>query len=86
VFAYWLMLSVLTIVTTFGIGIGMNMIFRRGWVSLLLYAILSVYLFASVGLTLNIPEWVLYLVGLIGVILASWSVRALKKRGYALFS
>jgi hypothetical protein len=62
------------------------MIFRQWWVSVGLFALLSIYLFAKVGFALTWPEWVLYGVSLVGVLLSAWSVLALRKRGYALFT
>ncbi len=85
-FGFWFLLDVLAVVTMFGFGIAVNMIFRRWWVSVGLFALLSIYLFAKVGFALTWPEWVLYGVSLVGVLLSAWGVLALRKRGYALFS
>jgi hypothetical protein len=85
-FTFWFLLDVLAIVTMFGFGIAVNMIFRTWWVSPALFAALSIYLFAKVGFGLTWPEWVLYGISLIGVALSAWGVLALRKRGYALFT
>jgi hypothetical protein len=85
-FTFWFMLSVLAIITTFGFGTAINMVFRRWWVSVVLFAVFSIYLFIEVGSKMKYPEWILYIIGLIGVVLSTWAVRALRKRGYALFS
>ncbi|MBX5437177.1 MAG: hypothetical protein IRZ33_08165 [Alicyclobacillaceae bacterium] len=86
VIAYWLMLSVLALVTTFGVGLALNMLFRRWWMSVLLFVVLSVWLFIAAGTRMILPEWILYFVGALGVLLSVLAVRALKRSGYPLFS
>ncbi|MCL6637248.1 MAG: hypothetical protein K6T26_04785 [Alicyclobacillus sp.] len=84
-FAYWFMLSVLAFVTLFGVGMTVNMLMRRWWVSLLLYALFSVYLWIHAGPHMIAAEWVLYGVSCTGVMLSAWASRVLRARGYALF-
>ena len=83
---YWLLLNVLAIVATFGFGVAINMVFRRGWVSPLLYIVFGIYLMITAAARLTAPEWVLFLVGLVGAMLSGLAVRSLRKRGYSLFS
>lgn len=80
------MLSLLTVITTFGAGTALCMIFRRWWVAALLWSVFTIYLFATALTRLTAPEWVVYGIGLIGVILATIGVRALRRRGYTLFA
>lgn len=84
-FMFWFMLSILGIVTTFGFGTALNMVFKRWWLSTLLGLFFSIYLFVTVAAEMTGPEWILYVVGLSGAILASSSCRSLGKRGYSLF-
>lgn len=83
---FWLLLSVLTIVTTFGLGTTINMVFKRWWLSMVVYVLLGLVLLVEVSFHLRGLEWVLLAVGGLGAILAALGTRALKKRGYPLFS
>jgi uncharacterized membrane protein YjdF len=88
-FLFCFMIGLLSIVTTFGVGTAINMVFKRWWLSTAVYAVFSLYLFIHVihvGSRLSVPEWTAYILGALGVLLASWGCRALKERGYALFS
>lgn len=85
-FTFWFMLCLLAIITTFGFGTALNMVFRRWWVSVVLFVAFSIYLFVSVASHMTLMDWVLYGISLIGVLLSTWAVRALRKSGYALFS
>ena len=85
-FGFWFLLCVIAVVTTFGFGILLNMIFRRWWVSVLLFVGGSVYLFSQVGFLLSAPEWTLYAVSSAGAILAAWGLVTLRKLGYAMFT
>lgn len=80
------MLGLICIVTTFGVGTALNMIFRRVWISLAAALVLTVWLFISSGLSLSALEWVLFAIGWIGTLLSTWAVRGLKRRGYSLFN
>ncbi|MCL6597859.1 MAG: hypothetical protein K6T81_03880 [Alicyclobacillus macrosporangiidus] len=82
----WFLLGLLAMVTTFGVGAFLNMVLRRWWVSVCLYAAFTVYVLVSVAARMSFPEWVLFLVGWLGSLLAAWTVHGLKKRGYPLFS
>lgn len=84
-FAFWALLYVLAIVTTFGFGVAINMIFRRGWVSPVLYLLFTVYLMATAAGRMNIFEWILFIIGLIGAMLSGWAVKSLRQRGYSIF-
>lgn len=85
-FAYWFMVSLLAIITTFGFGTAINMIFRRWWVSVGLFALFTIYMLVTYVSKMSVGLWFLYIISLIGVLLSTWAVRALGKRGYALFS
>lgn len=82
---FWVMLSVLAIVVTFGAGTTVNMLFKRWWLSLALYLAFTVYLLLTAAMKMNAGEWTLFVVGLVGAVLSAWGVRALKQRGYGLF-
>ncbi|MCL6548872.1 MAG: hypothetical protein K6T30_08185 [Alicyclobacillus sp.] len=86
VIAYWLLLAVLALVTTFGVGMALNMLFRRWWVSVALFGAFAVWLLATAAGRMIWPEWILFFVGLAGVVLSVLAVRALKRSGYPLFS
>ncbi|MCF8563494.1 hypothetical protein LLE49_01890 [Alicyclobacillus tolerans] len=86
VIAFWFMLSLLTIVTTFGLGVTFNMLFKRWWLSMVLYLLLAVFVLIRTTLSMNLPEWILFFVGMVGAVLAAFGTLALKKRGYPLFS
>lgn len=86
VMTFWLLLSILTLVTTFGVGTALNMIFRRWWIAVVIALLLSVYILVRAGAHLIAPEWILLVIGWIGTALAAWAVRALKRNGYPLFS
>lgn len=83
---FWLLLSLLTIVTTFGLGTTVNMIFKRWWLSMLIYGILALILVIQASFSLQVLEWVLLVIAGLGAGLSSLGTRALKKRGYPLFS
>jgi hypothetical protein len=85
-FLFCFMIGLLSIVTTFGVGTAINMVFKRWWLSTAVYSVFSIYLFVRVGSRLTVPEWIAYILGALGVLFASWGCRALKERGYALFS
>jgi hypothetical protein len=85
-FGFWFLLDVLAIVSMFGFGIALNMIFRQWWVSVLLFVLLSAMLFFRVGFSFSVAEWVLYGISLVGVLLSAFGVMALKKNGYVLFT
>ncbi|WP_026973782.1 hypothetical protein [Alicyclobacillus contaminans] len=85
-FGFWFLLGVLFLVTVFGFGLFLNMLFRRSWISWGLFAAASVWLFARIGFELSIPEWILYAVSLAGALAATWMTTFLRKSGYALFS
>ncbi|MCL6443284.1 MAG: hypothetical protein K6T83_07500 [Alicyclobacillus sp.] len=86
VFTFWFMLGILTLVTVFGVGTALNMIFKRWWLSLVLFGAGTVCLAFTAMKHMVLGEWVLYGLGLIGAGLSAWGVRALKKSGYALFT
>lgn len=85
-FTYWFLLDVLAMVTTFGVGIALNMIFKRWWVSVVLFGLFSIYLFVQSDVALSWPEWLLYAVSVCGVLLSAWGIVTLRKMGYALFT
>lgn len=80
------MLGLICIVTTFGVGTAINMIFRRVWVSLVVALALTVWIFIASRVSLSALEWVLVAIGWIGTLLSTWAVRGLKRRGYSLFT
>lgn len=80
------MLGLICIVTTFGVGTAVNMLFRKTWVSLIIAVLLSIWLLIASKGGLTGLEWGLFCIGWIGALLSTWAVRGLKKRGYALFS
>ncbi|QQE77048.1 hypothetical protein [Alicyclobacillus sp. SO9] len=86
VFLFWFMLGLIDFVTLFGVGTALNMLTKLWWIAPLLYLAFSIYLIAAVGGQMTTPEWILFFLGWLGVGLSSWAVRALKKRGYPLFS
>jgi hypothetical protein len=79
------MLGLICIVTTFGVGTAVNMLFRKVWVSLVIAVLLSIWLLIASNGSLTVLEWVLFGIGWIGTFLSTWAVNGLKKRGYALF-
>ena len=79
------MLILLTIITMFGFGTAINMLVRRWWMATLLYCLFLIYIVVAKFSRVTTMEWILLVIGLIGVILAALGTRALKKRGYALF-
>lgn len=83
---FWLLLGLLTIVTTFGLGTIVNMVFKRWWLSALFDAVLSLLLLLRTGFSLPSLEWFLLGIGGAGAVLAAWGTLVLKKRGYPLFS
>ncbi|KPV43671.1 hypothetical protein [Alicyclobacillus ferrooxydans] len=83
---FWLLLDILAIVATFGFGVAINMVFRRGWVSPVIYIVFSIYLMIRAAARMTWPEWILFFVGLIGALLSGYAVRSLRKRGYSLFT
>jgi len=83
---FWFLLSVLAIVTTFGLGTTVNMIFKRWWLSMVLYFLLVAILAVSASFRVQGLEWLLLAVGALGSVLAALGARVLKKRGYPLFS
>ena len=83
---FWLLLNILAIVATFGFGVAINMVFRRGWVSPALYIVFAIYLMIRAAASMTVPEWILFFVGLIGAVLSGYAVRSLRKRGYSLFT
>lgn len=85
-FLFWFMLGLLGLITTFGVGTALNMLSKRWWLAPGLYVLFSIYLLATAGVAMDVPEWILYGIGWIGVLLAVWTVHSLKKRGYPLFS
>lgn len=85
-FTYWLLLDILALISTFGFGVALNMVVRRGWVSPVLYGIFAVYLLVTAAARMSVPEWILFLLGLVGALLSGWAVRSLRKHGYSLFS
>jgi len=85
-FTYWLLLYVLAIVSTFGFGVALNMIVRRGWFSPVLYILFGVYLLIRTKARLAGPVWVLFLVALAGALMSGFAVRSLRKRGYSIFA
>jgi hypothetical protein len=82
----WFLLGLLAIVSTFGIGAFLNMLCKRWWVSIAIYAAFSVYLMIVAAGHMSLAEWILYVIGWSGSALAAWTVYGLKKRGYPLFS
>jgi hypothetical protein len=80
------MLGLICIVTTFGVGTAVNMLFRKVWVSLVIAVLLSIWLLIASKGSLTVLEWVLFGIGWIGTMLSTWAVNGLKKRGYALFT
>ncbi|QSO53255.1 hypothetical protein JZ785_05090 [Alicyclobacillus curvatus] len=85
-FTYFLLLDVLAIVATFGFGVALNMVFRRGFVSPLLYIVFGIFLLIRTGGHMTIPLWILFVIGLVGALLSGYAVRSLRKRGYSLFT
>lgn len=85
-YTYWLLLYVLAIVATFGFGVALNMVFRRGYVSPLLYILFGIYVVIRAATRMTAPEWILFLIGLAGALLSGLAVRSLRKRGYSLFT
>lgn len=83
---FWLLLNILAIVATFGFGVAVNMIFRRGWVSPAIYIAFGIYLMIRAATRMTVPEWILFVVGLIGALLSAVAVSGLRKRGYSLFT
>ena len=83
---FWLLLDILAIVATFGFGVAINMVFRRGWVSPVIYIVFAIYLMIRAAARMTWPEWILFFVGLIGALLSGYAVRSLRKRGYSLFT
>lgn len=86
VVTFWAMLNLLALVATFGVGAAVSMVFRRWWLSIVLFAAFSLYLLLAAGSRMTRPEWLLYTVCLLGAVSSSIAVRWLKKNGYPLFS
>jgi len=80
------MLSLLTVITTFGAGTALCMVFRRWWLSAALWGVFTLYLLVTAARHMTGPEWIVYIIGLIGVVFSTLGVRALKRRGYTLFT
>jgi hypothetical protein len=82
---FYIMLSLLTIITIFGVGISINMIFRQWWLAFVLYLLLMAFVIARAVHVMLIHDWVILGIGFAGAIFATWGARAMKGRGYALF-
>lgn len=82
---FWTMLSLLTIITIFGVGISLNMIFRQWWLAVVLYVLAMIFVIIKVVHEMAIHDWVIMAIGLVGAVFATWGARAMKGRGYALF-
>lgn len=85
-FTYWILLYVLAMVTTFGFGVALNMIVRRGWFSPVLYILFAIYVLIRTKATMEGPVWVLFVIALVGALMSGWAVRSLRKRGYSIFT
>lgn len=86
VIAFWSMLDLLALVTAFGVGTALAMVFKRWWFSVAIYGAFTGYLLVALVRQMTVSEWVLYAVGLVGVGFSAFAVRMLKKNGYPLFS
>lgn len=80
------MASLLAFISCFGVGMAVNMLLRRWWLSLALYLAFSVYLLIATATRMGAGEWVVFIVGLAAAATSSVIVRMLKKNGYPLFS
>ncbi|MCL6453694.1 MAG: YuiB family protein [Alicyclobacillus sp.] len=85
-FTYWTLLYILGIVSTFGFGVALNMVVRRGWVAPLIAVCLAGYTLLKTRAHLTGPLWGLFSICLAGALLSGWAVRSLRRRGYSLFT
>ncbi|MDQ0188226.1 hypothetical protein JI721_14910 [Alicyclobacillus cycloheptanicus] len=86
ILTFWFMVSLLALISSFGVGTALNMLFRRWWLSLVLYLAFTVYLLIAAARHMVVAEWVVYVVGWLGVVLSVVVVRSLKRNGYPLFT
>lgn len=79
---FWIMISILTIVTFAGLGILFGILIRHVWGFPVLYTIT----FGIVGFVymhkISLSVWIVLLLGWLSALFSVWVLRLLRKRGY----
>lgn len=82
--ALLIVLSLLALVVTFGVGFIVNMI-APWWTSSAVYAVLILYVLAKTGGHLKAFDWTLVCIGAVGAAASGLTIRALRRRGFRMF-
>ncbi|ADG05348.1 YuiB family protein [Kyrpidia tusciae] len=82
--AMLVILSLLTLVVTFGLGFIIDML-TPWWTSLVLYAALVVYVLIRTSGALRPFDWTLVIIGAVGATASGLVIRTLRRRGFRMF-
>lgn len=82
--AMLVILSLLTLVVTFGVGFIIDML-TPWWTSLVVYAGLVVYILIRTSGYLKPFDWTLILLGAVGATASGLVIRTLRRRGFRMF-
>ncbi|MDI3256487.1 MAG: YuiB family protein [Kyrpidia sp.] len=82
--AMLVILSLLTLVVTFGLGFIIDML-TPWWTSAVVYAALVVYVLIRTSGVLKAFDWTLVIIGAVGAVASGLVIRSLRRRGFRMF-